>query len=330
MTAKQRVFIGKLDKIVDALYADDTDYIGKVLEYENREKLFTKCAALHVCCHTGSIKVLDLLLRNNIKPYINTKVQVDKDTICTPMEIACTSNKAAKSVKLLLLAGSDPNQKIEFFRNHLDVYPVHYAAMDLNLELIKVLIEKGSDLNKVAVFGNQIKGFGKAGYYTSKHSALSLAVKHAKRKAEHVECLKTLLQSGCDPNIPVDTIHFPLHVAVRESWFSGVKALLEHGADLKYPVSDNPKRVRIQPPVHQAIYNESIGILQLLFDHGLSPNEEPKSTTNCLDGETLNPLAFACYNNKLQMVEYLLMQGAHPNDPCATLLRYIEKLILVT
>ncbi len=107
--------------------------------------------------------------------------------------------------------------------------------------------------------------------------------------------------------------------------------MLEYGADLKYPIDqklaiDYANIVR--PPVHQAIYSSTIGMLQLLFDHGVSPNQEPVLMDIgdiSVFGETHTPLAWACSRSKEHMVEYLLLQGACPNSPCGYIDEYKVK-----
>ncbi len=313
-----------LNEVVDAIAKDNTEVIEQVLKYENRGEILTKCKALHMCCVHKSVNVLNLLLKNNITSEINTKRDFlfhGRDVKCTPLELACVL-KGAKIANMLLLAGANPNQKVEFYQDDIDVYPIHYASIKLKLDLIKILIEKGADVSKVAVFRDEVGGSGKdVEHFTYNHTALSLALQIAKGKAEHLECIKYLLKSGCDPNTPVDPRDIPLYTAIKKSWFGAVKALLEHGADMNYPGIDNSE-MRVEPAVHQAIYNGSIGILQLLFDHGASPNEEPKLGIYCSYGELENPLAFACHLDKDWIVEYLLQQGARPNDICGTLKEY--------
>ncbi len=312
-----------LNLIIYAINEDDVDFFKGFLEYENGKEILENSEVLHRSCLAASANVLEFFLTNNITADLHTKIDIAKYTRdnkhrnCTPLDIACTRKKGVRLMKLLVLAGADCNQKVEYYWNDVEVYPIHYVSMSLlKLDLLKIMVENGCDVHKVALFGYKVPGREKI--HTYEESALSLAVRDAKGTPEHVECIKYLLQVGCDPNFPKNPLYFPLHRAVRKSWFGSVKALLQYGADYNYPVNkDNGTRDR--PLIHQAIYNNKIGILQLLFDYGASPNQEPKLTENILHFESRTPLAYACQTGKAHMVEYLLMSGAHPNDPCGTI-----------
>ncbi len=215
-------------EILEALREDNTEIIKEILKYDNKEEILTKCKALHIACVRRSVNVVELLLKNNITSEINTKRKIHY--ICspprrvTPLEIACTGRrKVAQLMKLLLLYGADPNTEIKPYRDFEDLtlYPIHVAARKLKLDLIKTLVEKGADVNKLKV---SKRGFN----IVYKNTALSLIANFTKYKGEtpkHVECVRYLLEVGCDPNIPIYSWIFPLYAAIRNSLFGMTKVI---------------------------------------------------------------------------------------------------------
>ncbi len=323
-------------EVIKAIKRDNTEVIEKVLQDENHLDIFEQCNALHRACLSRSARVLDLLLKNNITADINKKKSVGRRKMATPLEIACLK-KSSVLMKLLISAGAYPSEKIELDECNKDIYPIHYAAMKLDLNLLQLLVSKGANICKIAKMGYAYRyGRCRSGEIQYR-TPLDLAVHHAKEKPspKDLECIRYLLHASC-PNansskrfIPPGHLSMPLYFAVKKGWFSAVKLFLEYRADVTYPfsmqtvdfltphcVATEFNAIRELSFIHLAILTDNIGILQLLIDHGLSVNEIAFPFTTFDPRESANPLAFACHQRKPHMLEFLLENGALPNETC--------------
>jgi ankyrin repeat protein len=92
---------------------------------------------------------------------------------------------------------------------------LHLAAMNGHLEIVKLLLEHGADVN-----AKTKEGYG----YTALHSAASNG---------HLEIVKLLLEHGADVNAKTKYGGYTaLHSATMNGHLEIVKLLLEHGADV--------------------------------------------------------------------------------------------------
>ena len=344
----------KRQEIVRAIVNDKTEELEQLLQRDTDWELLRWCYPLHKACVFQSTKVLGFLLENNVTSDINTK---NPDTLemggsinlYTPLEIACLK-KGSVLMKMLLSAGAKPEQTVEYYEgtDEHELYPVHYAAMKFDQNLVQLLVSLNANINKVGQV--MCEGFEvdptynvplptKVKFSLTPLCAAILFMKKRNPRPRYLECIRYMLQAGADPNLKCDGVKLsPLQAAVQKGWFSAVKLLLEFGADVHYPVCheypgvypDQGLRlyfIEALPSslMHLAIKSGKIGILELLVGHGLDANEHipvdkpiyfPSFPVN---KGILTPLSIACYSRKLHMLESLVRLGADANAPCGNI-----------
>jgi len=138
-------------------------------------------------------------------------------------------NGQLERVRLLLDKGTPTNTRY---------YDGDYALLDIaairyNTEIMKLLIERGADLNAASRTG--------------------LTVLHHAAKKINTPAVKLLLDSGMDVNIADNNGYTPLHYAARDSEVDTVALLLEHGADTYAKTTDFG-----EIPLH-CVYNMNSG-----------------------------------------------------------------------
>lgn len=142
------------------------------------------------------------------------------------------------------------------------------AAQALNWEMVQLLISKGADPSYQNLsyeserMVTRVKSVGRL----PEHASLLLSVCSAANKSEAFEkCLDLALNVGCDVNARGRCGQSALHYCVQRCVITGVKKLLQHGADI------HAKDVQGNTPLHMfrlSACNESI--LSELIRHGAS------------------------------------------------------------
>ena len=122
----------------------------------------------------------------------------------------------------------------------------------------------------------------------------------------------------------------PLHLAIRFSYYSNVKYLLEHGADA------NVTNVKKQTPFHTAAalkYDEGLEIVKIVMEHTMDINAK--------DQNDFTPIMYAVryrlgdnYNVHIDIINYLIEKGVDTEhstgsgdyeDSLMTLLQFYNK-----
>ena len=180
------------------------------------------------------------------------------------------SKNNVEIAKLLIEHGADVN-----VTDILDNTPLDDAISKNNTEIAKLLIEYGADIN--------VKGdYGK----TPLHDAIS---------KNNVEIAKLLIEHGADVNVKDYIGYTLLGYAVSNNNAEIVKLLIEHGANV------NVKNNGDDTLLKSAIANEQTEIAKLLIEHGADINV--KNYTGC------TPLEIAITNKQTEMMK-LLEHGA--------------------
>jgi cytohesin len=177
-------------------------------------------------------------------------------------------------VQTALENGANPNAK----NNNNGSTPLHIAAYKGHVEIVKILLDRGADLNAKDNTG---------------HAPLHWAAIEG-----HVDVVRVLLDRGANPNAKNNTGHTPLHNAAYFGHVEIVKILLDRGADL------NAKDNTGHAPLHWAAIEGHVDVVRVLLDRGANPNA--KNNT----GHT--PLHNAAYFGHVEIVKLLLERGADP------------------
>ncbi len=124
--------------------------------------------------------------------------------------------------------------------------PLFYAIQYNHTDAVRLLIERGADVNKASTWGTPIHGAAKRGA---------------------AEIVALLLEKGADPTVTAAEGITPLHSAAGSGSVKAVQYLLDHGADV------NALTTLEKPPIHYAMRNGHEAVAQLLIDHGWAPPE---------------------------------------------------------
>lgn len=141
-----------------------------------------------------------------------------------------------------------------------------------------------------------------------------------------MEAIMALLKAGVSPNVKKDGIYTPLCSAIRDNRAELVTILLNHHADPNLPASEYPvgkcvthHRAYLLPQLiargadihtpkgilEMAVAHNDAEALQMLLDHGASPNDKnPQGHT---------ALTTAIREDRADMVDLLLANGADPS-----------------
>lgn len=209
-----------------------------------------------------------VLLRQGGNPNVVDKMERSL------LHYACIRGSAPMT-RLLLHFKALPN----VCDKHLNITPLHYAAIVGSPECINLLIRNGAQVN----IGIECK------------SALLYAV-----QKNHIKCVNILLQYGANPNIAYLYSESPLHVAAEMGYIQCVKSLLAHGANV-----NSVGGSRLNAPLHLAAEDDFVECIQLLLEHG--------ANINIRNADQQTPLHVACLAQSTETVELLLKHKADIN-----------------
>ncbi|XP_073524576.1 receptor-interacting serine/threonine-protein kinase 4 isoform X2 [Phyllobates terribilis] len=157
--------------------------------------------ALHFAAQNGDEVITRLLLEKNASM---SEVDIKGRT---PLHVACQHGQES-IVRLFLRRGADINvQGLE------DWMSLHYAAWQGHLNIVKLLAKQyKANLNCQTSDGR---------------TPLHLAAKRG-----HYRVARTLVELGCDLNIPNKQLKAPLHIAAETGHTSTARLLIHHGANI--------------------------------------------------------------------------------------------------
>lgn len=193
--------------------------------------------------------------------------------------------------------------------------PIHWAATQGKLDIVKLLIEKGADLNVFNIYGDSpLHGASQRGFasivdllikkgadldaesLSSQHSAINYAA-----MGGHIDVVNLLLEKGA--NIEIKTQgSTALHLAARGGHRNIVELLINNGLDVNLQIDDGPA------PLHSAVANGQEEIVNLLISKGANVNVEKK--------HGLTSLHFAAAYGYKTITEVLIANGADFNARC--------------
>lgn len=160
---------------------------------------------------------------------------------------------------------------------------LHFAAYNCHLDLIRLLVSSGADVNAVTYDDGRTPLF----FIISSFNCQSEQCKY--------EGISFMLQNGAKANIVTQYGYFPLTSAIEDGTFEIVKLLIKYGAIVRtLPGSRSPLLYAIELPDEE--------IVSYLIEHGADVNETYKN------GWT--PLHYAVHWKYLGMANLLLTHGA--------------------
>jgi ankyrin repeat protein len=263
----------------DVVKAVAKNYNGRtimllLLEQRVNEVHITEDAVKAAAKRFKDVPIVVLLLAHVLKPGQKMGLMVKQDWLHT-IHWWVVKKSYTAIVKLLLDPGNiDINAKDEKNRRKL----LNYASVRGYLEVVKLLLEMGADVNIIDDDGR---------------TPLNCALKN-----RHVEVAKLLLDEGADVNIPNNSGWTPLNYASEDGHVEVVKLLLEKGADVNIPNNSG------WTPLNYASEDGHIEIVKMLLEKG--------ADVNIPNNSGWTPLTCAS-NGHLEVVKMLLKEGADVN-----------------
>ncbi len=168
----------------------------------------------------------------------------------------------------------------EFHGGHSDdLPPLLEASSDGNLQIVKMLIDQGADVNMV------VSGDG---------TALLMAIQHT-----HFKTAELLLVHGADPNLGSKPDGYPLLIAVASGDLELVQLLVEKGAEVDKDFLGDGNAIII------ASKQGNLEMVKVLIALGANIDRGVKG-----DG---NPMIMAAKKGHIHVVKYLVEVGADVN-----------------
>lgn len=193
------------------------------------------------------------------------------------------------------LLREDPSLASDPLNNDTRDLPLHTAAIQGNLEIARLLIEAGADID---------------GYDVDESTPLDVA---ALRQQSEIVAL--LLANGADANRRDKNGACPVSFAAFSGDMEIVRQLIAAGADLNYTSTNGTNLL------HAACYRGLDELLDLIIERG--------GDVEKANFAGLNAVHWACMGGHVPMVERLLEMGASPTAPDTTgatpLLKAVER-----
>lgn len=142
-----------------------------------------------------------------------------------------------------ILAENPENSGLVNAKDEFGLTPLHYAARNGYLNIVKLLIENGADINAKDDFGSTILCAAAWG--------------------GHLEIVKLLIENGADVRAKDEDEHTPLHLAAMKGHLDIVKFLIENGADVR------AKNKYENNPLHFAVGNGKFNVTEFITKYML-------------------------------------------------------------
>ncbi|MEN6426655.1 MAG: ankyrin repeat domain-containing protein [Phycisphaerales bacterium] len=187
-------------------------------------------------------------------------------------------------VQRLLSDGVDVNS-----RDREGYTALHHAARQAHQELVKLLIEKGAEVNVVAGAGGE----------TPLHAAVVCVYRDPVVKVGEKSVVRLLAAAGADLNAADADGATPLHRATSLGNARAVKHLLAAGANA------NARDCRGETPLHKAVLCDSVELLERLLARG--------GDVNAANQDGWTPLHVAALYHCTRSYDFLMAHGADPD-----------------
>jgi len=230
---------------------------------------------LHTACSEGNIENVDLALN-----FIGNDIDAKNNKLFTALHIACKLGRSDIALKLIEF-GADINGKPENICRLTDT-PLQLAILKKDLDLVKLLIKKGADVN------------------AKNHN--NFTALHIASFKGFIEIVEELIINNAKINDIVgeaEIIETPLHLACQNNNYEIIELLLENKANV------NAVDANQNNPLHYSAWNNSLESISLLLKY--NTNLESRN------GFKKTPLHYAIQNNSLEAANLLLEKGADPH-----------------
>jgi len=267
-------------------------------------------SALQRAVSEGNYECSKVLLARGANP--NSEDELGR----TPLHTAffCSQESSRKLAELLLRFGAKPHvPDLE------EIYPIHLAVENCDLECVKLLVERGANVNQRAVGGYNPLFI--AAMENKTEIMVYLMNKGADPKTAILDdggsplfevagrnnkvALLRMLEEGADPNAKDNFGDTPLTYAILKGTQEMVSLLLSHGAKI------NEGNKKGQTPLHDSVFKKSASLVSFLLENGADPNLK--------NSDQLTPLELAIKLGQSEIVSTLLSgQGTARKEKTTT------------
>ena len=213
----------------------------------------------------------------NSKRYITKRKSIYKIEILEDEKKLCNAAKQGNTDELrMVLASGMVDVNCSQCEVNLEWTSLHWAAERDHIEVAKLLLESGAEVNKADDIGRtplQVAAF-----------------------SGHKEVAELLIEHGADPNVNENNGQTPIHVAAMSGHKEVTELLIEHGADPN--VVDNHGKT----PLHWAARMGRKELTQLFIEYGADPN--------VVENHGQTPLHWAARGGQEEVAELLIESGA--------------------
>ena len=171
-------------------------------------------------------------------------------------------------------------ERIPFLFDSIGSVPLHCACGAGVLNICKLLVEKGADLN-------------------ARNDDNRTPLHYVARKG-HLNVVKYLVEQGANMEAVAIVNMTPLHIAAHNDSLNIVKYLVEQGANKEAVDNGN------STPLHFAASNDHLDVVKYLVEQGA--NKEAVADDN------FTPLHYAVGKGHFNIVKYLVEQGANKEE----------------
>lgn len=281
--------------------------IAKLLVKNSSKK--TKIKAISLAINKNCFNMTELLLKNS-------------ENIILPDQSFFTAVKHndVRLVKLLLEYNSVSQAKAKINEKNNDGNTPLIWAIGINIEMAKLLLENGADVNHKNNIGI---------------SSLSKVI-----ESRNIKAIKLLLEYGADVNQQNEVGITPLFISIMYNQINIFHLLIEYKVDLNYTsngitplywaiekerieitkflignpeVDVNKKNKSGNTPLFCAIYKENIEVVKLLLEK--NSVSQAKANVNQQYNKGMTLLSYAVARKNKEIVKLLLEYGADINRP---------------
>jgi len=299
------------------------------LSIESLDKLLTKLSSKGFDIKTIADNQVQSFVRNENLPMVKLLVKHGADINTkdregrTPIWFAIENNDS-KMVKLLL----QNKAEINYVTGNLKRSPLMLAFSDFrkrNMNVFKLLLDHGADVNvaqrgysmlEVVLMDTSPRKDENVPYLIEllrygadlENSRITQSCWTVAVESGSIELMELLISKGIDINqIVTSRQSTALGIVCRKADMKAVHLLLKHNANINEIDLVPSHRGKTFPAIYDAVRGGSVGIVELIQNHGGDIN-----FTNSSIPSLLYP---AAESGKLEMIQHLLSNGLKFNEP---------------
>ncbi|MCJ7454088.1 MAG: ankyrin repeat domain-containing protein [Wolbachia endosymbiont of Homalodisca vitripennis] len=274
---------------------------------------------LHIAAGHGHVNVVEVLLSNR------AKVNVKDNKSRTPLELAVAHGHLQVVKMLLQYKKVDMNAK-----GNDDWTILHIASQESNLEMVKCLVDEGSNINAKNASGSKpihiaaregykdtVEFFLSKGLSINELGTANQTLLHYAAMKGRLEVVKYLIAQGADVNAKDTNGLTPMHIAANFGYKDVIEVLLKNGA--VYNAVDKLCRRPLEMTNDKDVINLLASTEKLFEAVKRNSSSEVENYikagafVNAKNADSVTPLYYAAWKGYDGVVNILLQNKANPN-----------------